>query len=79
MQWDAIVIGSGIGGLTAAVALARLGKRVLVLEQHFVLGGHDADLRTTGFALCHRLALHRWRWPATWAGWQFWPDAQLAG
>ena len=38
MDWDAIVIGSGIGGLTAAAALARCDQRVLVLEQHFTLG-----------------------------------------
>jgi all-trans-retinol 13,14-reductase len=36
---DAIVIGSGIGGLTAAAALAKCGRRVLVLERHFQLGG----------------------------------------
>lgn len=38
-MWDTIVIGSGIGGLTAACALARRGQRVLVLEQHAVAGG----------------------------------------
>jgi len=38
-RFDAIVIGSGIGGLTAAAALAKCGSRVLVLEQHFQLGG----------------------------------------
>lgn len=35
---DVIVIGSGMGGLTAAVVLSRLGKRVLVLEQHDRIG-----------------------------------------
>lgn len=31
---DAIVIGSGIGGLTTAALLAKVGRKVLVLEQH---------------------------------------------
>jgi len=38
-MWDVIVIGSGMGGLCAATALARGGRRVLVLEQHSVAGG----------------------------------------
>jgi prolycopene isomerase len=31
---DIVVIGSGIGGLTAAALLAKTGLQVLVLEQH---------------------------------------------
>merc|ERR1711871_1175869 len=36
---DAIVIGSGIGGLTTAALLSKVGKKVLVLEQHYIAGG----------------------------------------
>ncbi len=38
-QYDVIVIGSGIGGLTTASLLAARGKDVLVLEQHYLPGG----------------------------------------
>ena len=37
---DIIVIGSGMGGLTAAALLAKTGKQVLVLEQHDRAGGY---------------------------------------
>src|SRR5215475_8056184 len=38
-EYDVIVIGSGLGGLTAANTLARSGRSVLLLEQHYKLGG----------------------------------------
>jgi all-trans-retinol 13,14-reductase len=49
-RWDAIVIGSGIGGLTAAVLLAQHGgKRVLVLERHYEAGGYTHTFRRPGY------------------------------
>lgn len=46
MDYDAIVIGSGAGGLTAALAMQQAGKRVICLEQHYHPGGwcHSFDL-----------------------------------
>ncbi len=43
--WDAIVIGSGPGGLTTAACLGSAGKRVLVLERHDVAGGNTQVFR----------------------------------
>lgn len=49
-RWDAIVIGSGMGGLTAAVLLAQHGgKRVLVLERHYVVGGFTHTFHRPGY------------------------------
>ena len=39
-SWDAIVVGSGPGGLTTAACLASAGKRVLVVERHNRAGGN---------------------------------------
>jgi all-trans-retinol 13,14-reductase len=47
--WDAIVIGSGMGGMSCAAALARLGRRVLVLEQHYLPGGFSHMFARKGF------------------------------
>lgn len=48
--WDAIVIGSGMGGLTAAVLLgAHGGKRVLLLERHSVAGGFTHTFQRPGY------------------------------
>ncbi len=46
---DDIVIGSGMGGMTTAAFLAKLGRRVLVLEQHYVPGGFTHTFRRKGY------------------------------
>jgi phytoene dehydrogenase-like protein len=38
-EYDVIVIGSGLAGLTAANILGRLGRKVMLCEQHYNLGG----------------------------------------
>ena len=38
-EYDTIIIGSGAGGLSAALCLARTGQKVAVIEQHYVPGG----------------------------------------
>ncbi|MEO0684557.1 MAG: NAD(P)-binding protein, partial [Cyanobacteria bacterium J06649_11] len=48
-NFDVIVIGSGIGGLTAAGLLSRYGKRVIVCESHTVAGGAAHNFRRRGF------------------------------
>lgn len=46
---DAVIIGSGIGGLGLAVLLAKVGKKVLVLEQHDRAGGCCHTFREKGY------------------------------
>ncbi len=49
MDYDTIIIGSGPGGLTAGVALAQAGQRVLVCEQHEVPGGWTHSFTLNGY------------------------------
>jgi len=44
MNYDFIIIGAGMGGLSAANFLARYGKKVLVLE-HILQGINGSTLR----------------------------------
>ncbi len=48
-QWDAIVIGSGIGGLVTASQLALKGVKTLVLERYTIPGGSSGAFKRNGF------------------------------
>jgi len=58
-EYDVVVIGSGLAGMTSANILGRAGHRVLLLEQHYKLGGlatwfkrpggHTFDISLHGF------------------------------
>ena len=48
-KFDSIIIGSGIGGLCAAALLGIKGKRVLVLEKHFKIGGWTHTFKRKGY------------------------------
>lgn len=60
-EYDVVVIGSGLAGLTAANALAKQGRSILLLEQHYQLGGmatwfkrrngHIFDISLHGFPI----------------------------
>ena len=47
--YDAIIIGAGIAGLVCAAFLAKCGKKVLLVEQHFIPGGYCTSFKRKGF------------------------------
>ncbi len=47
-EYDAVIIGSGLGGLSCAAAFARQGFKVLVLEQHDKPGGYATAFQRPG-------------------------------
>src|SRR5271157_4742892 len=55
--FDAVVIGSGLGGLTAAALLAKAGRKVCVLERNHSVGGAASAFKKG--ALTIEPALHQ--------------------
>ncbi len=51
MNYDIIIIGAGLGGLTAGAKLARAGKKVLLLEHHDRPGGCATTFKRKGFTM----------------------------
>ena len=47
--FDAIIIGSGIGGLVTATQLAAKGAKVLVLESYLIPGGSSGYFDRAGY------------------------------
>ena len=62
-NYDVVVIGSGLGGLTAATLLTRRGYRVLVVESRTRIGGRFSSFKHEGFTLTTgAIVLHTGGW-----------------
>lgn len=48
-EYDVIIVGSGIGGLTCGALLSKRGYKVLVLEQHYQVGGYCSSFKRKNF------------------------------
>jgi len=48
-EYDVIIVGSGIGGLTCGALLSKRGYKVLVLEQHHQVGGYCSSFKRGDF------------------------------
>jgi phytoene dehydrogenase-like protein len=62
MKYDVIIIGSGLGGLTAGAKLAREGRKVLLVEQHNRPGGCATTFRRGDFTF--EVGLHEMDGPS---------------
>ncbi len=62
MKYDVIIIGAGLGGLTAGAKLAKEGKKVFLIEQHSQPGGCATTFRRINYTL--EVGLHEMDGPS---------------
>ncbi|HUW92793.1 MAG TPA: NAD(P)/FAD-dependent oxidoreductase [Bacteroidales bacterium] len=62
MRYDVVIIGAGLGGLTAGAKLAKEGRRVLLIEQHSQPGGCATTFQRGAFTL--EVGLHEMDGPS---------------
>ena len=66
-KFDVVVIGAGLGGLSAAGYMAKAGKSVLVLEHHTVPGGYASEFRRGHYRFDVALHVLDGAGPGNWA------------
>jgi len=51
LRYDTVIIGAGLSGLAAGARLAHYGKKILILERHYRIGGLSSFYRAGGINL----------------------------
>jgi len=51
LRYDTVIIGAGLSGLAAGARLAHYGKKILILERHYRIGGLSSFYRAGGIEL----------------------------
>ena len=76
-RYDVIVIGAGLGGLTAAALMARGGRRILLVERHASVGGAASTYKVGNLVI--EASLHETSDPRNPADPKHLPLARLRG
>lgn len=48
-KYDAIIVGGGVGGLTVALALSKMGKKIVLFEKNKKIGGNCTSWKLGGY------------------------------